>query len=125
MTVSGGSAAGPRPPRSLVWLGVTTALTEPQTAVTRLIRVQLSGMPPATRPSSTRRARRVVSVLVAVVILTLGLGIWWANTQGFIAVTGADCTAEGYRPLPSYDELVNDYGKSPYCARDAHGDTWF
>ena len=26
--------------------------------------------------------------------------------------------------MPSYDELDNDYGKSPYCARYTRGETW-
>ncbi len=61
------------------------------------------------------------------VMLVLGLGMWWATSQGFLRpLTGIGCTDEGYPdPMPSYDELVEDYGKHPYCARHARGETWF
>lgn len=63
---------------------------------------------------------------MALVVLALGVGIWWADSQGFIAFGGVGCSDEGYPdPMPSYDELVDDYGKSPYCARHARGETWF
>jgi hypothetical protein len=33
--------------------------------------------------------------------------------------------AEGFDPVPPYEELVTDYGKSPYCARLVRDETWF
>ena len=52
-------------------------------------------------------------------------GAWWASSRGYVSWTGEVCTAEGFDPLPSYEELVTDYGKSPYCARLVRGETWF
>lgn len=50
---------------------------------------------------------------------------WWASQQGYVAWFGTACTAEGYEPVPSYDELVTEYNKAPYCARLIRGETWF
>ena len=52
-------------------------------------------------------------------------GGWWASQQGYVAWFGTACTAEGYEPAPSYDELVTKYNKAPYCARLIRGETWF
>lgn len=57
-----------------------------------------------------------------VVLITAG---WWASQQGYVSWFGAACTDEGYDPVPSYDELVTKYKKSPYCARRIRDETWF
>lgn len=74
----------------------------------------------------TGRAKGRAVGLVVVVAACLGLFLWWASSQGFIALGGTGCSDEGYPdPMPSYAELVEDHGKSPYCARHARGETWF
>lgn len=74
----------------------------------------------------TGRGKRRAVGLVTVALACLGVFLWWASSQGFIALGGVGCTDEGYPdPMPSYAELVEEYGKSPYCARHARGETWF
>ena len=80
---------------------------------------------PSDTPSPKRGVWRVVGALVALLIVALVAGGWWASNRGYVTWTGEDCTSEGYDPIPSYEELVTDYGKSPYCARLVRGETWF
>ncbi|MDQ3541754.1 MAG: hypothetical protein M3440_13825, partial [Chloroflexota bacterium] len=59
----------------------------------------------------------------------LALGIWWAASQGYVPPLwegGVGRTSEGYpSPMPSFNELVEEYGKSPYCTRVARDEAWF
>ena len=50
-------------------------------------------------------------------LVVLVVGGWWVSHQGYVSWFGTACTDEGYDPVPSYDELVTKYRKSPYCAR--------
>jgi len=72
-----------------------------------------------------RRGRWGVIGGLLVLLTVLVTGAWWASSRGYVSWTGEVCTAEGFDPLPSYEELVTDYGKSPYCARLVRGETWF
>jgi hypothetical protein len=57
-------------------------------------------------------------------VLAVAVVGWWASEQGYFALS-ASCTDEGYsKPLPSFEQLVNEYAKSPYCARLVRGETW-
>ncbi len=59
-------------------------------------------------------------------LVVLLLGGFWASRQGYVAWFGAACTDEGYGdPPPSFDELVNEHGLSPYCARYVRDETWW
>jgi hypothetical protein len=59
-------------------------------------------------------------------VLLVVVFAWWANSQGYIAVGHVTCTLEGFRdPVPSYQDLVTEYGKRPYCARLVRDETWF
>jgi hypothetical protein len=49
----------------------------------------------------------------------------WASRQGYVSWSGTTCTAEGYDPVPSYDELITKYKKRPHCARLIRDETWF
>ncbi len=73
----------------------------------------------------TSHRRRFSVALLALLIVVLVAGAWWASQQGCVSWTGADCTDEGIHPATPYAELVSDYGKSPYCARLVRGETWF
>ena len=81
----------------------------------------------ATSPQRLHRRgrRRVVAALLALLVVTLVSGAWWASNLGYVSWTGEACTAEGFDPIPSYEKLVTDYDKSPYCARLVRGETWF
>ena len=72
------------------------------------------------QPARLRRWLLVVVVsLVVVSVLVL-----WAGYQGYIAVDRG-CDDRGWPdPPPSFDELVNDYGLSRYCARSARDEAW-
>jgi hypothetical protein len=72
-----------------------------------------------------RRGWRLGAALLATTILALVVGGSWASQQGYVSWFGTACTDEGYDPVPSYDELVTKYGKSPYCARLVRDETWF
>lgn len=80
--------------------------------------------PPRTHAFS-RRGRRVAVALVALAVIAVVVGGWWASRQGYVSWFATACTAEGYDPVPSYAELVNEYNKSPYCARLIRDETWF
>jgi hypothetical protein len=75
--------------------------------------------------SMIRRWRLVVAVVSMTTFVVLVAGGWWASQQGYVSWFGAACTDEGYDPVPSYDELVTKYKKSPYCARRVRDETWF
>ncbi len=76
--------------------------------------------------SPSGRAKRLAVFVTLVLVLTVSAGLWWANSQGYVPDLRQGCTDEGYPvPMPSFDELVNDYGKDPYCARRARGEAWF
>ena len=82
---------------------------------------------PSSRAGVVTRLRTGQAVTVAVVVVlvvVLGVGSW-ASQQGYISLGRADCTDEGYEPMPTYDVLVSEHGKSPYCARLTRGETWF
>lgn len=61
--------------------------------------------------------------------LLLATGAWWAGSRGYIPPFwqgGWGCSDVGYpSPPPSFDDLVNEYGESPYCARLVRGEAWF
>jgi hypothetical protein len=70
--------------------------------------------------------RRPFTVVVAATaLLALVVAGWWASRQGYVSWTGEHCTVEGYDPVPTHEELVSQYGKSPYCARLTRGEAWF
>ncbi len=71
------------------------------------------------------RRHRTAAVLIASVVLAVVVVFVWASQQGYVSLRGQDCTDEGYNPTPSYDELVEEHGKTPYCARLYLGETWF
>jgi hypothetical protein len=71
-----------------------------------------------------RGALRTFAVLAAVTLIAVAAFGWWASHQGYISLFGEDCSDEGFVGTPTYKELVETYGKSPYCARDYLGDTW-
>jgi hypothetical protein len=77
-----------------------------------------------TKSRGVPRRAAWAAALVATTIAVLVAGGWWARQQGYVSWTGTACTAEGYEPVPSYDELVTKYKKSPYCARLIRGETW-
>ena len=64
-----------------------------------------------------------------VLLIVLAIGVWWAGSRGYIPPMwegGWGCSDVGYpSPPPSFDELVNEYGESPYCARRVRGEEWF
>ena len=76
-------------------------------------------------PRPTRRARRIVWALVVVILGGLVAGGFWASSHGYVSWTGTVCTDEGIDPSTSYAELVTEHDKSPYCARQVRGETWF
>ena len=78
-------------------------------------------------PAVSSRGRRSVGLVLVVAAVGALVGVGsWATFQGYIPpLTGVACSAEGYAPLPSYDELVTTFGKSPYCARAIRNETWF
>jgi len=75
--------------------------------------------------STISRRWRVVMAVVSMTFVVLVAGGWWASQQGYVSWFGTACTDEGYDPVPSYDELVTKYKKSPYCARHVRDETWF
>jgi hypothetical protein len=75
--------------------------------------------------STISRRWRVVAAVVSMTFVVLVAGGWWASQQGYVSWFGTACTDEGYDPVPSYDELVTEYKKSPYCARRIRDETWF
>lgn len=76
--------------------------------------------------SPSGRAKRLAVLVGLLLVLSVSAGLWWANSQGYVPDLGQGCTDEGYPvPMPSYEELVNDYGKDPYCAREARDEAWF
>jgi hypothetical protein len=68
---------------------------------------------------------RVLAALVVAGLVALATFAWWADQQGYISITGESCSDEGYFPEPTYEELRNKYGKSPFCARLYLDETWF
>lgn len=67
---------------------------------------------------------RVASALGLVLIVLLGY--WSVSQLGYVPrLTGEDCAAVGYDPVPSFERLVDEYGESPYCARVIRGENWF
>ena len=72
---------------------------------------------------------RRVAFGALVLLFVVGVAAWWAGSRGYIPPVwngGWGCTDVGYpSPVPSFDELVNDYGESPYCARRVLGEEWF
>ena len=76
--------------------------------------------------SPSGRAKRLAVLVGLLLVLSVSAGLWWANHEGYVRDLNQGCSDEGYPdPMPSYDELVNDYGKDPYCARLARGEAWF
>ncbi len=64
--------------------------------------------------------------LAGSLVLAVGLGYLWVGRQGYIPVGTVTCTLEGFQdPVPSFEQLVTEYGKSPYCARLVRDETWF
>jgi len=72
--------------------------------------------------TSLRRSILGIALFVGAVVLVSG---FWADRRGYISIFGGACTDQGFDPVPSYDELVEQYGLSPYCARQQRGETWF
>lgn len=68
---------------------------------------------------------RVFAAVFVATLVVLATFVWWADEQGYLSLTGEACTDEGYSPEPTYDELRNKYGKSPYCARVYLDEAWF
>lgn len=68
---------------------------------------------------------RVFAAVIVATLVVLDTIVWWADEQGYISLTGEACTDEGYSPKPTYEELRDKYGKSPYCARVYLDETWF
>jgi hypothetical protein len=64
-----------------------------------------------------------------VLAIVLALGVWWAGSRGYVPPMWEGswgCSDVGYpNPPPSFDELVNKHGESPYCARRVRGEEWF
>ena len=79
----------------------------------------------STQARTRGKAVRVLAAVVAAAFVALATFAWWADAQGYISITGESCTDEGYSPEPTYEELRNKYGKSPYCARLYLNETWF
>lgn len=77
----------------------------------------------STASTISGRWRAVAAVSMTFVLLIAGG--WWASQQGYVAWFVTACTDEGYDPIPSYEELVTEYKKSPYCARRVRDETWF
>lgn len=79
-----------------------------------------------TRP--TRRARRV-AVVAFLSALALVAGVCWLGSQGYTPPVWEGswgCSDVGYpSPPPSYEDLVEIYGESPYCARRVRDEAWF
>ena len=73
----------------------------------------------------SRRGLRVAAALLAATIIAVLAGGWWVSQQGYVSWFRTACTDEGYDPVPSYEELVTEYRKSPYCARLIRDETWF
>lgn len=88
---------------------------------------QRDGQPQA-GPSRTGARRIVRGGTVLAVGLALG-GVWWAGSRGYVPPVwegGWGCSDVGYpSPPPSFEELVDDYGESPYCARRVRDEAWF
>jgi hypothetical protein len=74
-------------------------------------------------PRGSRLAAWPAALVITIIAAPIAGG-WWASQQGYVSWLGTACTAEGYDPVPSYDELVTKYKKSPYCARLIRGETW-
>lgn len=94
-------------------------------------------MRPGSQVAKVTRKRRVGPVAgvqqrkrigVAVILTTLLVGVLvgtWATHEGYIPpLSGEACSLEGYDPIPSFEALITEYGKSPYCARVTRGETW-
>ena len=64
-----------------------------------------------------------------VVAIALAMAVWWAGSRGYIPPVwegGWGCADVGYpSPPPSFSELINEHGESPYCARSVRGEEWF
>lgn len=66
------------------------------------------------------------AAVVMALALVLLLGTWWAIRQGYIPGGTVACTLENFQnPVPSFERLVTEYGKSPYCAQLVRDETWF
>ena len=69
---------------------------------------------------------RLLAVFLALTCLVAVISVgWWAERHGYISIFGEACTDQGFDEPPSFDELVNDMGFSPYCARRIRDETWF
>lgn len=72
-----------------------------------------------------RRWRIVIAIAVSTLAVLAAFG-WWASHEGYVTWFGTACTDEGFvGPTPSYEDMITKYGMSPYCAREARGETWF
>ena len=69
------------------------------------------------------RLRRWLLMVVTPLCVVSSL-VLLAGYQGYIALD-RNCDLPSYGdPPPSFEELVNDYGLSRYCARNARGEAW-
>lgn len=82
---------------------------------------------PPYRPPPVAVARRI-ALGGLVLAIFVAMAVWWAGSRGYIPPVwegGWGCSDVGYpSPPPSFDELVDAYGESPYCARRARGEEW-
>lgn len=63
--------------------------------------------------------------LMALAVVVVG---WWGIRHGYLAPeprVGGACVFNTYYHQPTYDELVNEYGYSPFCARVELNETWY
>lgn len=78
------------------------------------------------RPKSRTQ---IVSFVAVSIALGLAVGAWWTGSRGFMPPVWKGswgCSDVGYpSPPPSFNELVDRYGESPYCARRVRGEAWF
>ncbi len=73
-----------------------------------------------------KRRHWALAAFVMALALIVVMGAWWAIRQGYIPRGTVTCTLEDFQaPVPSFERLVTEYGKSPYCARLVRGETWF
>jgi hypothetical protein len=86
---------------------------------------QVTGTSNADPGRTGSRWLRVATVAGAVVAALAAAVIWWGTKEGYLRPLNGYACAHDYYPTRSFDELVNRYGVSPYCARRDLGTAWF